>query len=102
LLATESWFDLSLGIIPCSHTLDGPGHWSAKYQRRFAHVSLGEPSRGSTGVHEVGHVDYDLDDLLKTFDWPTLAVVDGTIDLAPDKAEAVIAAAKMKRGTLGG
>ena len=102
LLATESWFDLSLGIIPCSQTLDGPGRWSAKYQRRFAHVALGEPSRGSTGVHEVGHVDYDLKDLLKTFDWPTLAVVDGTIDVAPGKAEAVIAAAKMKRGGLGG
>ncbi len=96
LLATESWFDLSLGIIPCSHTLDGPGYWSAKYQRRFAHVSLGEPSRGSTGVHEVGCIDYDLGDLLKTFDWPTLAVVDGTIDAAPAKAEAVIAAARRR------
>ncbi len=102
LLATESWFDLSLVIIPCSHTLDGPGRWSAKYQRRFAHVSLGEPSRGSTGVHEVGHIDYDLNDLLKTFDWPTLAIVDGTIDVAPGKAEAVIAAAKTEMGALGG
>jgi len=101
LLATESWFDLSLGIIPCSQTLDGPARWSAKYQRRFAHVSLGEPSRGSTGVHEVGRIDYDLQDLLKTFDWPTLAVVDGTIDAAPAKAEAVISAAKMKIRTFG-
>jgi hypothetical protein len=94
LLATESWFDLSLGFIPCSQTLDGPGRWSAEYQRRFAHVSLAEPSRGSTGVHEVGRVQYDLDDLLKTFDWPTLAVVDGTIDSAAARAEAVILAAK--------
>jgi hypothetical protein len=95
-IATESWFDLSLEFIPCSQTLDGPGHWSARYQRRFAHVSLGEPSRGSTGVHEVGHIDYDLNDLLRTFDWPTLAIVDGTIDVAPGKVEAVISAAKLK------
>lgn len=96
LLATESWLDLSLGFIPCSQTLDGPGHWSAKYQRRFAHVSLGEPSRGSTGVHEVGHVDYNLDDLLDSFDWPTLAIVDGTIDAAPARAQAVISAARIR------
>ena len=101
LIATESWFDLSLEFIPCSQTLDGPGHWSSKYQRRFAHVSLGEPSRGSTGVHEVGNIDYDLDDLLKTFDWPTLAIVDGTIANAPGKAEAVISAAKKKFRALG-
>jgi hypothetical protein len=94
LLATESWFDLSLGIIPSSQTPDGHGHWSRKYQRRFAHVSLGEPSRGSTGVHELGHVDYDLPDLIETFDWPTLSIVDGTIEAAPRKVEAVIAAAK--------
>jgi hypothetical protein len=94
LLATETWYDLSLAIIPCSQTMDGPGHWSRKYQRRFAHVSLGEPSRGSTGVHEVGHVPWDLPDLLETFDLPTLAIVDGTIRVAPQHAEAVITAAK--------
>ncbi len=94
LLATESWFDLSLGIIPCSQTPDGPGHWSRRYQRRFAHVSLGEPSRGSTGVHELGHVDYDLKDLLKTFDWPTVALVDGTLQAVPDRVDAVIRAGK--------
>jgi hypothetical protein len=94
LLATESWFDLSLSFIPCSQTPDGPNHWSARYQRRFAHVSLGEPSRGSTGVHELGHVDYDLPDLLDTFDWPTLAVVNGTLESEPAKAQAVIDAAK--------
>jgi hypothetical protein len=93
LLATESWFDLSLGIVPCSQTPDGPMNWSQRYQRRFAHLSLGEPSRGSTGVHEVGYVDYELRDLLETFDWPTLSVVDGTIAAAPEKAMAVIAAA---------
>ncbi len=94
LLATESWFDLSLPIIPMSQTPDGPTGWSRRYQRRFAHLSLGEPSRGSTGVHELGFVPYDLSDLLDTFDLPTVSFVENTYQSAPQKVEAVIAAAK--------
>lgn len=94
LMATESWFDLSLSIIPMSQTPDGPYHWSRRYQRRFAHLALGEPSRGSTGVHELGTVPYDLADLLTTFDLPTVSMVEDTYEVAPEKVQAVLNAAK--------
>ena len=60
LVATKTWFNLSPGIIPLSETPEGPSHWSRHYRRRFAHLSLGEPGCGSTGVHELGQVPYDL------------------------------------------
>lgn len=90
LLATESWFDLSLPIIPTSQTPDGPGHWSRRYQRRWAHLSMGEPSRGSTGVHELGHLPYQPEQLRALYDWRTVAFVEDTVERAPDKVEAVL------------
>jgi hypothetical protein len=60
LLATKIWFNLSRGIIPLSQTSEGPNHWSRHYRRRFAHLSLGELGCGSTGVHELGQMPYDL------------------------------------------
>lgn len=94
LIATESWFDLSLGFVPASQTPGGPTNWTRKYQRRFAHVSMGEPSRGSTGVHELGHLPYRREELLQMFDWPTVGIVDGTLQSAPEEVEAMVAAAK--------
>ena len=96
LLATETWYDLSLGVIPMSQTPDGPYNWSDRYQQRFAHVSLGEPSRGSTGVHELGRVPYNLADLLRSFSLPTLGVVADTLEKAPKTVEAVLAAARQR------
>ncbi len=96
LLATETWYDLSLGVIPMSQTPDGPFGWSDSYQRRFAHLALGEPAHGSTGVHELGHVAYDWADLKRSFTLPTLGVVEGTLDKAPDKVERVLAAARAR------
>ncbi len=96
LLASESWFDLSLGFIPWSQTPGGPDNWTHPYQRRFAHLSMGEPSRGSTGVHELGHIPYNADDLNKMFDIPTLAFVDGTIENAGRELERVIRAARSR------
>lgn len=94
LMATESWFDLSLGFIPMSQTPDGPLRWSRKYQRRWAHVSMGEPSRGSTGVHELGYIPYRLNDLLEWYDLAAVAIVEDTIEKAPEGVEAVIRHAK--------
>lgn len=94
LIATESWFDLSLPFVAWSQTPDGPGLWTRKYQRRFAHLSMGEPSRGSTGVHELGSVPYRRDDLDRMFDIPTLSFVDGTLDHAKTELEAVIRKAR--------
>jgi hypothetical protein len=94
LLATESWFDLSLGIVPTSQTPDGPFRWSRKYQRRWAHLSMGEPSRGSTGVHELGHIPYKLDDVLQAYDLAAVAIVEDTIEKAPEAVETVLKYAK--------
>jgi hypothetical protein len=97
LIATESWFDLSLGFIPVSQTPGGPNNWTRKYQRRFAHLSMGEPSRGSTGVHELGYLPYNQEDLLSMFDWPTIGVVENTFSEAPEKVAAMIEAAKHQK-----
>ncbi len=94
LIATESWFDLSLGFVPVSQTPGGPNNWTRKYQRRFAHVSLGEPGRGSTGVHELGYIPYRREELLQMFDWPTVGVVEDTLTLAPERVLAMIEAAQ--------
>ena len=90
LIASESWFDLSLPFVPWSQTPDGPMRWTRKYQRRFAHLSMGEPSRGSTGVHELGHVPYDRGELDRMFDIATISLVDGTLDQAADEVDRVV------------
>jgi hypothetical protein len=95
LISSESWFDLSLGFVPWSQTPGGPQNWTHGYQRRFAHLSMGEPSRGSTGVHELGHIPYNRKDLDEMFDIPTLAFVDGTIENAASELKRVIGAARM-------
>lgn len=96
LMASETWLDLSLPFMPMSQTPNGPYNWSDRYQRRFAHLSLGEPSRGSTGVHEVGYVPYDRADLLRTFTLPTVSFVERTWETAPQAVEAIIDAAKRR------
>ncbi len=96
LMASETWIDLSLPFMPMSQTPGGPFDWCDRYQRRFAHLSLGEPSRGSTGVHEVGYVPYDRADLLRTFTLPTVAFVERTWEETPQAVEAIIAAAKVR------
>lgn len=98
LIAAETWFDLSLAFMPMSQTPDGPYGWSDRFQRRFAHLSLAEPSRGSTGVHELGHVPYDFADLQRSFSLPSLGFVEDTYQAAPAAVERVIAAARA-RGT---
>lgn len=90
LIASESWFDLSLPFVPWSQTPGGPNNWSRPYQRRFAHLSMGEPSRGSTGVHELGHIPYNRRELNQMFDIPTVAFVDGTVENAAPEIESAL------------
>lgn len=100
LFAAETWIDLALPFIPLSQTPDGPLGWSDRYQRRFAHLSMGEPGRGSTGVHELGRVPYDSDDLARTYSLASLAVVEDTLARAPAAVERVLArAAERKRAS---
>jgi hypothetical protein len=73
-----------------------PQQWPkifSTYCRTFLHLSAGDPGRGSTGVHEVGQHEFQLAPDAP-FWWPTLTVVDGTIERAPERAEEVIAQAR--------
>ena len=94
MIATESWADITYGFLHAGQTPSGYRNWSARYGRRFAHLAMGEPSRGSTGVHELGYCQYNFEQLMTLFDWPTLALVDTTLRDAPEKAERVIAYAR--------
>jgi hypothetical protein len=73
-----------------------PAQWPelfSKYCRTFLHLSAGDPSRGSSGVHEIGFLDFRLAPDAEYW-WPTVTVVDGTIALAPHRVEEVIAQAR--------
>ena len=65
LMAGEAWYDAvgaATPLMQSGHT-DSVLHWldvpSAPffdtYNRRFAHLCLGNPGRGSAGAHELGH-----------------------------------------------
>ncbi len=95
LVTGEGWYDALGSVTPVSH-VGAPAQWPdifSKYCRTFLHLSAGDPSRGSTGVHELGYRDFRLAPD-EPYWWPTLPVVDGTIERAPERAEEVIAQAK--------
>ena len=96
MIATESWSDLTFSFLHAGQTPAGYKNWSRRYGRRFAHLAMGEPSRGSTGVHELGTCAYNFDQLTTLFDWPTLALVDTTLRDAPEKAARMVAYAKAR------
>ena len=94
LLTAESWHDRLLGVFAAFHAHPlGPGSWMARYGRRWAHLSEAEPSRGSTGVHEAGHVPYAEQELSPGY-WPTITFVEDTLEKAQPKVEEIIALAK--------
>ena len=95
LLAGEGWYDGLTACIPllqCGHT-DGVFHWHDEayapmfdtYARGFGHLCLGDVSRGSTGVHELGYNPIKKCPLRKGI-IPTITIVDGTLEKAPDAA----------------
>jgi hypothetical protein len=96
MIATESWLDTTFSFLHAGQTPAGYKNWSRRFGRRFAHLAMGEPSRGSTGVHEAGYCEYNFEQLMTLFDWPTLAIVDTTLKDAPEKAERVIDYAKVR------
>ncbi len=85
LITGEGWYDALGAVTPISHS-GLPAAWPevfASYNRGFLHLSAGDPSRGSTGVHELGHNPFELaPDVQHVL--PTLTVVDGTIAGAPE------------------
>ncbi len=95
LMAGEGWYD-ALGAITAVSQVGTPSRWEqifSRYCRTFGHLQWGDPSRGSAGVHEAGHTPFRLVPDAPHW-WPTLTIVDGTLERAPDKAEQVIAQAR--------
>ena len=95
LVAGEGWYDALGAVTPVSQ-FGTPARWPeifGRYCRTFAHLMFGDPSRNSSGVHEAGHTGFIMVPDAPWW-WPTLTVVDGTLERAPEKAEQVIAQAK--------
>jgi hypothetical protein len=95
LLAGEGWYDALGAITPVSQ-VGAPAQWHqafSRYCRTFAHLMWGDPSRGSSGVHEAGYTSFGLVPDAEYW-WPTVTIVDGTLNAAPEKVEQVIDQAK--------
>jgi hypothetical protein len=100
LVAGEGWYDgvgASTPLMQSGHT-DGKLHWHDEpfapafdtYHRCFGHLCLGDPGRGSSGVHEQGINPFVRVPLRRGL-IPTLTIVENSLQVAPAAAEAVIA-----------
>ncbi|MGX6606099.1 hypothetical protein ACWKSP_28815 [Micromonosporaceae bacterium Da 78-11] len=99
LIAGEGWFDALGGItplvqtghrdtVPTFHDLPDADLFTDA-NRSFGHVCLGDPAHGSTGCHEAGYnAHWRLP--VREGVLPTLTVVDGTLDGAPDRVAQVV------------
>lgn len=104
LVAGEAWYDGLTPAMPVVHSghSDGPMNYHDAlnapffdtWMREFAHLCLGDASRGSTGSHELGinHVDWRVP--LRKGLWPTATIVDDTLKEAPDRLEEIVSDAK--------
>jgi hypothetical protein len=92
LIAGEGWYDALGAVTPLSQA-NLPARWPeisfAPHNRHFMHLSAGDPSRGSTGVHELGNNPFalarDVEHVI-----PTLPVVDGTMRAGREGVDRVI------------
>ncbi len=94
LVAGEGWYDALGAVTPLSQS-GLPAIWPegfARYNRSFLHLSAGDPSRDSTGVHELGRDPFRLAPEERHI-LPTLTVVDGTLTDGREGIERVIAQA---------
>jgi hypothetical protein len=97
LLSGEDWWDALGGITPLSHAdwmlLDRWKDFFSRYNRTYGHNAWGDPSRGSSGVFEGGWREFQMvPDVFYAI--PTLPVVDGTLEKAPEKVERVLEQAR--------
>lgn len=100
LIAGEGWYDALGAITPVSHTpAHVPAQWPtlfSRYCRGFLHLATGDLSRGSTGVHEQGTAPPgEIPDV--PYLWPTITLVDGTLEHARSRVDALITEA-VRRG----
>jgi len=95
LIAGEGWYDALGAVTPVSQvgaTAGWPQVFS-RYNRTFGHLMWGDPSRASTGVHEAGTTGFGTVPDAAHW-WPTVTIVDGTLERAADKVEQVIEQAR--------
>lgn len=99
LVAGEGWYDALGALLPLhqsGHT-EGVMHrhddtfptFFDSYNRGFAHLCLGDPGRGSTGVHELGYNPCWREPLRKGV-IPTVTLVEDTVETAPDRVLEII------------
>jgi hypothetical protein len=95
LIAGEGWYDALGAVTPVSQSGD-TRRWPqifSRYCRTFGHLMTGDPSCGSTGVHEAGTTGFFLVPEGRHF-WPTVTIVGETLERAPEKVEQVIEQAR--------
>ena len=95
LVAGEGWYDALGAVTPVSQ-VGATARWHqifSRYCRTFGHLMWGDPSRSSTGVHEAGATGAGQVPDERHW-WPTVTIVDGTLERAPEKVEQVIEQAK--------
>lgn len=68
-----------------------------RFSREFAHLCLGDPSYGSTGVHEQG-INTEIQTPIRKAIIPTLSLVDGSLDNGLEKTLEIIEQAKQYGG----
>lgn len=99
LVAGEGWYDAMGAVTPLvqsGHT-DGRLHWHdvpyaplfGDHARAFGHLCLGDPGRGSTGVHELG-VNPITRVPLRRGILPTLTIVEDTLVRASEAVQSII------------
>lgn len=103
LIAGEGWYDGLSTLTPLmqsGHT-EGVMHWHDQpypamyepYCRSFGHLCLGDPGRGSTGVHELGYNEIQSVPYRKSI-IPTLTLVEDTLTTAEAKVLEIVETAK--------
>ena len=99
LVSGEAFYDglaKAMPLFQSGHT-DGKMHYHdrlsekifTQFAREFAHLSLGDPGRGSTGVHEQG-TNIETSTPLRKGIIPTLALVEDTINNHFDKVKPIL------------
>jgi hypothetical protein len=99
LLAGEGWFEGICDVIPLvqtGHRQNVPTYhdvpcpeWFERTNRQFGHVNLGDAAHHSSGVHEAGYVKAWRLPVRRSI-IPTLALVEDTIEAAPDRVELIL------------
>ena len=104
LVSGEGYYDglsRAMPLFQSGHT-DGKLHYHdrvseklfTRFSREFAHLCIGDLSRGSTGVHELG-TNTDTTVPLRKAIIPTIALVEDTLEKAFDKVKQAVELSKI-------